>query len=337
LRHHARRFSVFGLGFLFTVVFGYLALRDVRWADFWHALESSNFWWLVPALVLLAAGVFLRAVRWRYLFDPRTRPPIRDVTDAMLIGYLYNNLLPGRAGEIFRIFALHRFAGTRKTETAATVIVERVYDILCLLLLLVAVLPWLPNVTWLNAAGILASVLVVGLIVTIALLARFGDRALRWALRPLAALPFISPQATDAAADSLTRGLASLRGLRLGVIAIVTTTVSWILISISFWFVMVALHLHLSPVAGVLVAICTGISLVIPSSPAALGVFEAAGIAALRPYGIPQSTALSYSVVLHALNLFPFLLAGAVVIRLRARDLSGRRSKRLEPPLVGLP
>jgi uncharacterized membrane protein YbhN (UPF0104 family) len=53
-----------------SALFGYLSVRDIRWASSWQALEHSNYWWLVPALAAMAASTLMRAVRWRVLFRP---------------------------------------------------------------------------------------------------------------------------------------------------------------------------------------------------------------------------------------------------------------------------
>ena len=80
-----------------SAAFTYLAFRDVDWAQFRDAFEQSNFWWLIPAAAVLAFGVFLRAVRWRLLFPPESRPPLAAVARALLVGTFFNNVLPGPA------------------------------------------------------------------------------------------------------------------------------------------------------------------------------------------------------------------------------------------------
>ena len=108
--------------------------------------------------MLLVAQV-VRALRWRYLFAAATRPPYGPVFEATLLGQCFNNILPARAGEIARIVALHRTAGTSRAETTSTVVVERLYDVLVLLGLLFVFVPWLPHVAWIHAAAVLAIVL----------------------------------------------------------------------------------------------------------------------------------------------------------------------------------
>jgi uncharacterized membrane protein YbhN (UPF0104 family) len=314
------------LGLVVTAVFAYLAVRDVRFADVWHALRASNYWWLVPALFALAIAIFMRALRWRFLFAASTRPPTAAVTEALLIGYLFNNILPVRAGEAARVVALRRRAGTRASEALATVVAERAYDVLSLLLLLFVLLAWLPPVSWLHAAVVLAVVLAVGFGAAVIVLARYGERPLHVALKPLELLPFVSADLARAAAQSGARGLASLREARLGLAAVLWTVSSWVVMGVSCWCVMRGFDLGLSPIAGIFVVIATGLSMILPSSPAALGVFEAAAIAALKPYGVSHADALSYALVLHALNFFPFIVAGAIALQLGAT--TGRRRAR---------
>jgi uncharacterized membrane protein YbhN (UPF0104 family) len=92
------------------------------------------------------------------------------------------------------------------------------------------------------------------------------------------------------------------------------TIVSWLVLAFSFWILMAAFDLHLPVVAGMLVVVAINLSLVLPSSPAALGVFEAATVVALRAFDVPQAEALSYALVLHLLNFLPFLLIGLVLL-----------------------
>jgi uncharacterized membrane protein YbhN (UPF0104 family) len=185
--------------------------------------------------------------------------------------------------------------------------------------------PWIPPVTWLHSAAQLALLLGVGLVVIAVTLAVFGLRPLHFALRPLGSLPFVSTERLEAIVESLGRGLAGLRDLRLVAIASVLSILNLLALTLSVWFVMEGFQLGLSPVAAMLVVVATNLVQILPSSPAALGVFEAATLVALRPYGVGDSDALSYALVLHASHVLPFVAVGLVVLggslRLRPRGV----------------
>ena len=279
----------------------------------------------MPSLALLAVALVLRALRWQFLFAAATRPPYRPVLSATILGQFFNNVLPARAGEAARVIALNRSARTSRAEIVATVVVERVYDVLTLLILLFVIVPWLPHVTWVHAAAILAIALTVGMAAAVVVLVVFHERPFRFLLRPLARLPFVSVERTEHLAASLLRGAASLRDPWLATVAFVLTALSWVLLALSIWVLMLGFDLHLSPLAGGLITVAVALSMILPSSPAAVGVFETATVVSLKAYGIPESAALSYALVLHAVNFFPYLAAGAVVLHAHARLL--RRSR----------
>jgi uncharacterized protein (TIRG00374 family) len=321
-----------------TLVFGYLAVRNVDIGKLGESLRESNYWFLLPAFALLVLAFFLRVLRWRCVFSPGTRPGWVPATEALLLGQFLNSVLPFRAGDAARIVALRSFGGPSRVETAGTVVVERIFDVLALLLLLFVLLPVVPEVTWLRAAGVLVIVLTLALAVAVVVLRFYGERAVAFCLRPLARLPFLSEARVEAAIRNLTEGVIALRSGRIGLIAFFWTLVSWLALGASFWCLMLGFDFGLSPVAGLLVVIATGLSHLLPSGPAAVGVFEAAVVVALGAYGIPQTQALSYALVVHALNVVPFLLAGLLVVVLR-RDVVGAslRRKRSGEGLVADP
>ena len=325
-RGRRTRWASAALALAVTVGLGYLAVRDVDLEELGESLREMNYWWLLPALAVLAVGFFMRALRWRLLFTPGKRPAVRPTTEALLIGQFLNSVLPFRAGDAARIVALHPLAGASRAVTTGTVVTERFFDVLSLLLLLFVALPWLPEIGWLRAAGLLAIVLTAAAVAAAVVLRVYGERPLRFVLRPLARLPFLSGKRVEDAVRNLMHGLAGLRSARLGLVAFLWTIASWLVLGVSFWLVMLGFDLGLSPAAGLLVVIATGLSMILPSAPAAVGVFEAAVVVALSAYGIPQSEALSYALVVHALNVLPFVVAGLVVLNVR-RDvlsLSGR-------------
>ena len=309
----ARHGSV-ALATLITVAFAYLAVRNVDFAELRDSLRGSNYWWLLPALATLLLGFFIRVLRWRSLFSEPARPALWPATQALLVGQFFNNVLPLRAGDAVRVVAL---GGRSRAETAATIVIERLFDVLALLLLLFVALPWLPDVTWVRAASILALALTVASAFAVLLLRVYGERSVRFVLRPLARLPFISPERLEAAVRNLTEGVIGLRSARLGVLAFLWTLLSWLVLAVSFWLVMLGFDLGLAPAAGLLAVIATSLSLILPSAPAAVGVFEAAGIVALAAYGVPQTPALSYALVVHALNVLPFVVAGLTILILQ--------------------
>jgi glycosyltransferase 2 family protein len=213
------------------------------------------------------------------------------------------------------VLALNRRAGTSIAEASATVVLERAYDILCLLLLLFVATPWLPSISWLRAAALLGIIVAAGLACAIFILARWGVRPVHFALKPLQRLPFLSTERIAQVGDRIGEGLAAARQPRLVLAAFGLTTIGWLAAALADWFVMRGFHLALPFAAALLVVIATNVAQILPSSPAAVGVFEAATLVALKPYHVSDSRALSYALVLHVLNFVPFIVAGPLLLR----------------------
>lgn len=329
--HRALRPLLIAAGFAVTGVCVYFTLRGVELSETEDALRDSDLRWLVPAGAVLMAGLLLRALRWWTLFATAHRPPLPSVTRALFIGYFFNYILPARAGEAAKVIALHRDTGTPKAETVGTVVIERVFDVIALLVLLFAAYPLLPSVAWLDTAALFAGVVLVALSALVYVLVRYEERAVRTLLSPLRRIRggAIADRVEPAVANG-TRGLVALRDPWVAARAMGLTLVSWMTLAAAYWIAMEAFALGLDAEAGVLVIVAINLSLILPSSPAGLGVFEAATVVALNAFDVPQSEALSYALVLHALDIAPALLIGAVILGPAA--LRHRRRAAPDPP-----
>jgi glycosyltransferase 2 family protein len=307
------------VGIATSVFFGWFSLRGVDFRVVWQTLRSGRYAWLLPSVALVACAVWIRAVRWRLLFAPATRPPLKPTAIALLIGYFFNQILPVRAGEAARIVALHQETGTSRAEAVATAVVERAYDIVSLIALLLGASPFLPRIGWLFPAIVLGGALLCAAVAAALLVARYGERPVRILLRPLARFPRVESDAPGRIASNLVVGMHALRAPRQVVIAFGLTLLSWAATAVAFWTAIIATGIHVASGAALLVVIATNLALVIPSLPAAVGVFEAATLVALRPYGVGDSRGLSCAIVLHALNVFPFLVAGPLAMHAHVR------------------
>lgn len=327
MRSRALRRALFAvLALAGSVLAAWLAVRNVDLDVFWQALRESEYGWLVPATIVLFAAAVIRAERWRLTFPPESRPPLRATMEALLVGLLFNTILPARAGEAARIVVLNQSAGTSRAQALGTAVVERVYDLIALLAILFVATPFLPDVSWLRRAAVFALVLLLAVVTLTVVVVRYGPRPVAFLLRPLTRLRWFSPERVERVAFSLTQGFGALHRPALAVPALALTVVSWLAVAAAFWLVLIGFELGLGFDAAVLVTVATTLALVVPSLPAAVGVFEAAVIVALRPYEIGDSRALSYAVVLHAVSVLPYAVAGYVALHLhtRARRRGGR-------------
>jgi glycosyltransferase 2 family protein len=267
------------------------------------------------AVVLGLAGLYARALRWRWLFPPGRRPP--GIVPATMIGYMANNVLPLRAGEVVRIYAAAR--RLREAEplsatqafwlVAATVAIERVLDSLALVLILgvlVFLTPVPPPVEW--AAGILLAVDVIG-VALLVMVARSPDGGRRLVTRLTARWPRLERLALSLF-DTALRGLDGIRTPAHALRIAAWTPVIWLLPAAAAWAMLRAMHLDLPFVAGWVVLAFVGVGISVPSAPGYLGVFHFAAKLALEIFGVASSTALAYALIYHASAVVPITLVG---------------------------
>jgi uncharacterized protein (TIRG00374 family) len=143
---------------------------------------------------------------------------------------------------------------------------------------------------------------------------------LRVLLRPLRRLSPFTEERLERTVVELAHGLSGLHKRRVAVEALVWTVSAWLCSMTSAYIVTLAFHLHVSFAAGVLVQVAVGLGMILPSPPAAVGVFEGATLIALRAFGLPHSTALPYALVLHLVNFVPFVLVGATLLHYNSRN-----------------
>jgi glycosyltransferase 2 family protein len=311
-----------------TIAFTYVALNGIDLTTAWHALGHCDYWWLVPALALFAIGNVARGMRWRSLFAPGRRPRTATTLNAMMIGYLYNNILPARAGEAARVMVLNQRSSSPAVEITGTVVLERLYDVVAVLLIFFVSEPLLPSVSWFSTAAIAAGILAIAIAVAAVVLAVFRERPLHFLLRPLRRLSPISEARIERSVAELTHGLSGLHNARVAFEALAWTAVAWMASIACAYLIMAAFAMHLGIGAAVLVFVVVGLSMILPAPPASVGVYESATLIALKAFGVGHSTALPYAIVLHLMNFVPFIVIGAVLLHHNAKHGTSRATRR---------
>jgi glycosyltransferase 2 family protein len=239
----------------------------------------------------------------------------------VIIGYMGNNLLPLRAGEILRTYVMVRH-GQRLWTTVGTVVVERVLDGLavgCILAYLLAALA-LPRELWWGAIAFLA-VVFAGMAV-LAVMAWAPELCRRTAL---GIVRRVAPPLTRRVSDILDTFNEGLRGARTRshvVPMLAWSAVGWGLWALSAWMGLHAAHLDLPLTASWAVLGFVGLGVSLPSSPGFAGIVQAATVLALALFGVPRQEALSFSLLLHAAQFIPVTLCGLGLVVVEQVSLS---------------
>ena len=310
----------FWVGLLISVAFLYFALKGLNLGDFWQAVRSANYWWILPGIAVYFVAVWARAWRWHYLLRPVKKIPTRTMFPITCIGYMGNNIYPARAGELLRAVILKRRKNVPISASLATIIVERIFDGVVMLAFVFVNLPELARVAAFesgfvgniqNLALIGTAIFVVALVLFLlaAMFPRFTARIGTWLIDRL--LPARIREKTTGIMLKFLDGLAALRSPFNILMVFVTSVIIWLLETVKYWFVMHAFTFSVSFFALMLLNGIANLATTIPSAPGYIGTWEAVTKAVLVAYNVPGAEALGYAVVLHVALWLPITLLGA--------------------------
>ncbi len=289
------------IGLIISLLALWLAFRGANLAQVAEALREANYFVLLPAAFLVWLGLVFRAQSWRVILFYQV--PYKRVYNALNEGYLLNNLLPFRLGEFGRAYLITRGSRLTTAQALSSVVVERVIDLLVILMLVLAYLPQLAGIGLSNAFALTAGLIGLGALVGLVAVARYQGLVLRLARMVLARLPWFDTERWAGRVAALLEGLSVLRDPRRAFLAAFWSGLAWVASGFSAWVLLSGFVPNASLSMGFFALLAVGLGNAIPSLPGAMGVFEAATVLALGVFGVPESLALSFALVFHLLHL----------------------------------
>ncbi len=305
-------------GVAISLIFIFLAFRRVNAAEMLQALAQADYLFLLPALAVVLLGLFLRSLRWHYLLLPIARADTGVLFVSLSIGYMANTFMPAHLGEFVRAWHAARRTGIQPGAMLASIVIERIIDVVSLLLLLGLALLIFPFPGWVRQSGAIMLVLVVLLSLLLLLMKKYRRTSLAACQRMLCFLPGKVTSRVYRILEQFLCGVVPLE--RCGHYAVVA------LLSLLIWasyawtyqllfqaFGFVASY-RLPWSAALVTMVVTTISVVVPSSPGYIGTFHYLCQLALGLFLVPKGPALSYAFVLHAISVLPVFFLGLFLL-----------------------
>ena len=305
------------LGGGFSIIFLWVALRGLDWPSVFAILQTARWGYLLLAMVIWSVGLGLRAVRWRVLLGNEVS--LSTSFHILNVGFLINNTLPFRVGELARAYLIGRSdAATTGWAALTTIVAERIIDMLAVVLLLVAVIPALAVEQATITGGLLMGAIAItgfGVLLVFAHRPEWAQAILAFVLR---LLPFLKRLDLPGLLDRILTGLRPLTTWRGLSGAALWTALSWLASVAGSWVLALAFPgLPQEPLiraALTLSIVAASFSIIVPFTLASVGPFEAAAIFALMTAGISQELAAAYAVVWHVGTVVIYALWGVIGI-----------------------
>lgn len=289
----------------------YYSLRGIEWRQVWITVSSARVLFVFLAFTLMTAALFLRAYRWRVILSAEGKVSIPLAFWATSAGYLGNNVLPARAGEVIRSLMISSRTGMSKTFVLTTALSERVVDAIAVITISSVVLLTLKDRPgWLASAArpfaILGFCGVAGIIVIPAF-------EVFW-FKFLGLLP-LPPKLRARVEGVLRNGLQGIRSFhdysRLARFVLLTAVI-WSTDAVTTMVLAQSMHVRITlPMAFLLTA---GLALgsALPSTPGYVGIYQFVAVSILTPFGLSRSAAIAYILMFQALNYVMVLSWGGI-------------------------
>lgn len=305
----------FWLGFVISVGLVVLFQWKVDFGQTGRELKNANYAYYIPAVMIYFIAFGFRSLRWRYLLlHLKAIPPWR-LYSIVSIGYLANNILPMRLGEVVRAHFVGEKEGISKASSLATIGVERVLDGLTLLLLAAIIWPFLPwtdvfktdtgdlKIWWVALSIALALVFVVAFVALVILAMSPGlGRTLAHLLSSM--MPVRLRPKVEGLINLMLEGLAALRSPRKLLVMLVLSIPVWLAEATLYYLIAISFDLDVGFHVILLVTATSNLATAVPSSIGGIGPFEVVAKATLVAFGVGTNPAAAYAFFVHIVALW---------------------------------
>lgn len=308
------------IGITFIGVTFYYLFRNIDGSKLLDAFAHFKFGWLVPALGIYLFGYIVRGHRWKVLLSPVKKCSFKSLFPTLIIGFMANNVLPARAGEFIRAHLNGKKEGISRSASFATIILERLFDGLTMMILLWAALLFghLPvqeeTMPESIQHGIHLSPYVFGTaFLSLFALLLFKDTAVRGINFLITKTPRKFHDPLEKLAHTFIDGLHILKNFKELLVVLLTSLAAWACEFLAFYFLAQGMGIAPSPLtlwSSALLMAVVNLGILIPNAPGGIGLFEFIGVALLLPFGVAKETAVGYMFLVHFLVLVPVTLMG---------------------------
>lgn len=300
------------LGMVVSAIFLYPAVQGLHLSEVWYYLRTAKYIWIVPGVLVYFVGVWARTWRWHYMLRPLKQVPLARLFPVVCIGYFGNNVYPARAGEVLRAYVLKRKEGVPISASLATILVERVFDGLVMLLFVFIALPFAPSLEEYRQFVTLISLAFFAALAVFFWAAFQPDRVRDLYFR--LGHPLVPARFRSSVEDMVNRFLEGIHFMSRPadvLMTFFTSVIIWLAETVKYWFVMHAFSFSVSFLVLMLMNGIVNLATTLPAAPGYVGTFDTPGIGVLTAFGVDKDLATGYTFVLHAALWFPITALGA--------------------------
>ena len=306
----------------------YFAFKGENIVDLYKELIKVDYLGILIASLLLLISCLIRAYRWKLLIDPIEKLPLKKVFSSTMIGYFGNGVLVFRLGEILKAYSVSKSTKISTSEAFGTVIIERVLDLLMVVLIFFFTIPWFPFKNESLRVGIFSF----SFFTFLSLVIVFIIIRCNW-LQKVESIHFfkskIGTKILKICSDIL-KGIKIIKNNEKKIKIAISSTLLWLLYILITFIILACCNIELNFYNTIILFLLGSLSLGIPALPGSAGTYDAAvkyGLVVL--FSIESNEALSYALISHAVSYFPLVLVGALFFVFGAVNLRDIKAEKI--------
>ena len=288
----------------------YFAFRGVEFEELLGAITRVNGSYILASVLLMVFSVVLRALRWRLILEPLQNISFHPLFGATMIGYFGNSVLPFRLGELLRAYSLSRTKPISASEAFGTIVLERVLDMIGVLVVMVFFFVLYPFPPWLKLSGLVAGfgtgILILVLIGLALAQSEIKNKIFSWKI-------FQNPigQKFRKVIENLVTGLVAIKSTKHLFAIIFHTIVMWVVYYACTYLVVLSINVPVDWIAVGVTLVATTLAITIPAAPGYIGTYHATAVLVMvELFGVQLADAQAFAVLVHAIGFVPFAIIG---------------------------
>ncbi|MFC6230992.1 lysylphosphatidylglycerol synthase transmembrane domain-containing protein [Paenibacillus allorhizosphaerae] len=297
-------------GILVSVILIYIVLNGIDFGDVWNIIINLDYLILVPAVIIQILSYWVRSMRWAIILKNIKTVRVNRLFPIICISYMANNLLPLRIGEFVRAYLMGKKENISATAVFSTVILERIYDGITLLLFLGVTAILYPFPSWVKQIGLVTTLFFFCALVFIFCLVVFKKRTLSFINLFIQVLPGKFNKKIDDIIEKFIDGFDTIKDKKKLVPIAVYSIVIWSMEAYLFYALAKAFDFNSAVYLAFFTLVVVNLGIMIPSSPGYVGTFEYFITKALSVFGISKEISLSYALILRVFQYLPITLIG---------------------------
>lgn len=325
----------FWIGLFVTLLCLYFVFRGIDFLKLFEIIKSINLLLLLIILIIYISGYYIRSIRWHYLLKHIKELNSHELFPYLVMGFMFNNILPARAGEFIRAYITGQKKQISKSSTFATIIIERVFDgLIMIIFFLIGYMAFHYDYKIFSQAqleftmfgvkmGIKESVTLFAIAGSIIFLLIFivcfflinkKKSTVNFFHKLISVFPQKATEMFNKLIDTFIEGFGILRNLKDMMIVFFFSVLAWTMEVFSYYLMSIAMHIKISFLLVALIMAVANFAIMAPSTSGGVGPFEFFGVGIMLLFSYSKEEATAYIILIHSMILLPIIFLGLIFV-----------------------